>query len=134
MTEGSHKGFTSDGFSSESEKCGNLPGKAIRTLEEQMAGAERILAELNATPRRRELKAQELCDYIAEQWRAQGCDNVPLIISGDYTIEALIRARELFLALPENQNMGDPKADFYMMMGRQSGNPYITLCVPGTVI
>lgn len=81
-----------------------------------------------------ELVAQDLCDYIVRQWHVLGNDNRPVEIPGRYPIEALIRARELFLALPENLNMGDPKVDFYMTMGRRDGSPYIILCLPGTVV
>lgn len=106
----------------------------ISSAERYIARLQCMAEELNDVTRRRELVAQDLCDYIVEQWRALGCHNTPVEISGDYSIESVIRARELFLKLPANINMGDPKADFYSMMGRKDGNPYITLCVPGTVI
>ena len=99
-----------------------------------MAELERIAEELNAPERRRELEAQDLCDFIRQAWRDVGSHNVPVEIPGHYSLEAIVRARELFLQLPENLNMGDPKVDFYMVMGRHNGNPYIILCTPGTVI
>jgi hypothetical protein len=113
---------------------GGVSWQSILEHEAWEAGLREMAEELNGEARQRELVAKDLCDYIVRQWRAGGSHNVPVEISGRYPVEALLRARELFLRLPANLNMGDSKADLYMTMGRRNGNPYIILCVPGAVV
>lgn len=114
---------------------GGVSWQSILEHEAWEAKFRAMAEQLNGEARQRELQAQDLCDKVYHFWRQHGSDNVSFIIPGQSSVESLIRARELFLKLPDNLNIGDvPKVDFYMLMGRRNGNPYIILCAPGTVV